>query len=163
MSNWCCCFALSARASARSDTSFISCHMVTKWETNTIIDHAHATLSNASNASVVASVVVNAESSKTSKDKTSSAISKFAGSHRGQVPSFAEWKRNHYDPNSSLAASRLGVVTPNAGDRRKGSLLNSDGISPFHKNRPRTTPMKSRPRTPLEYAMQRSWYSCMQA
>ena len=125
-------------------------------EIASLSEHAHTTLSNANNTVAVASVVSRAESSGKSVEKMTLAAPKFSGSQRGRVPSFADWKRNHYNPNSSLASSRLGVVTPNAGDRRKGTLLNSEGGSPFRKNRPKTTPMKSRPRTPLEYATQRS-------
>ena len=110
-------------------------------EIEALSHHAHDSLGSANNKLATASIISSAQGS-IGKTHQEGKYGRPEPSLSTNVPTFAEWKRQR------------GVHTPNAARPRKGALSPMDGSeSPFR--RPRTTPIKTRPRTPLEYATQR--------
>ena len=114
-----------------------------KGEIVSLSDHAHASF-NRSNSANISKSLVSSRSSMNIGDmenpgsplKGMKSLMKRTGIKNDGIPNFEEWKR------------RNKIHTPSTSQRKIGprEIL----------RRPRTTPIKRRPRTPLEYARERS-------
>ena len=114
-----------------------------KGEIVSLSDHAHASF-NRSNTANISKSLVSSRSSMNIGDmenpdsplKGMKSLMKRTGIKNDGIPNFEEWKR------------RNKIHTPSTSQRKIGprEIL----------RRPRTTPIKRRPRTPLEYARERS-------